>query len=71
MYCLWPTIYVQTEPFKAVLCKNRSIKLLQTIFNLQKGYHPVSFICARTMPQSKKGQQKGRHFRKDDFSLPV
>ena len=24
-----------------------------------------------SMPQSKKGQQKGRHFRKDDYSLPV
>ena len=44
---------------------------LPTIFNLQKYYHPVSFKCAWALPQSKKGQQKGRHFRKDDCSLPV
>ena len=47
--------------------KNQSIKLLPTIFNLQKYYHSISFICAGALLQSKKlkkGQQKGRHFKK-------
>ena len=30
--------------------KNLSIKHLPTIFNLQKCYHPVSFICEWSMP---------------------
>ena len=30
--------------------KNQSIKHLPTIFNLQKCYHPVSFICEWSMP---------------------
>ena len=33
--------------------KNLSIKHLPTIFNLQKCYHPVSFICAWSMPPYK------------------
>ena len=33
---------------------DKSITLLPTIFNLQKYYHPISFICAWAMPQAKK-----------------
>ena len=51
--------------------KNQPIKLSPTIFNLQKYFYPVSFICAWALPQAEEGQQKGRHFRKDDCSLPV
>ena len=38
-------------------------------YNQQK--HPQFPLEESSMPQSKKGQQKGRHFSKDDFSLPV
>ena len=33
--------------------------------------HPQFPLEESSMPQSKKGQPKGRDFRKDDFSLPV
>ena len=36
-----------------------------TLNYLQKYYHPVSFICACSMSQSKKGLQEGLHFIED------
>ena len=40
------------------------LKLLPKINNLQKYYHPVSFICAWAMPQSRKGLQKVHYLEK-------
>ena len=37
---------IMAQPNSDFSHKNQSIKLLPTIFNLQKSYHPVSFICA-------------------------
>ena len=37
---------IMAQPNSDLPHKNQSIKLLPTIFNLQKSYHPVSFICA-------------------------
>ena len=37
---------------------SKSIKLLPTIFNLQKYYHPISFICAWAMLQAKKAYKR-------------
>ena len=37
---------IMAQPNSDFSHKNQSIKLLPTIFNLQKSSHPVSFICA-------------------------
>ena len=47
LLCLQYFIWVYYEHAKTVML---TIKLLPTIFNLQKCYHPVSFICAWSMP---------------------
>ena len=45
------------------------------IFIIYIHYSPQKYpqfpLEESSMPQAKKGQQKGRHFRKDDFSLLV
>ena len=47
LLCLQYFIWVYYEHAKTVML---TMKLLPTIFNLQKCYHPVSFICEWSMP---------------------
>ena len=45
--------------------------IVQYIHYSPQKHHPQFPLEESSMPQSKKGQPKGRDFRKDDFSLPV
>ena len=59
-------LYV-TKLKKHLLCKFTEFFIKST--KIHK--NPSFPLEESSMPQSKKGQQKGRHFRKDDCSLPV
>ena len=59
------------QPNSSFSPKNQSIKHLPTTFNLQKCYHPVSFICAWSMPQHKIKRKEKYSSNEAELSLLV